>query len=241
MSIKTKVFAAAATLTLAGGVASAGVMTAGPASAATPSCGRQCINLFVQTFSTHRHPAFTLDSFKQRQSVGNPVILFRTSDVDPALDWTVSAQGTVSDFHAAGLVSSAVALHYGGGSTVNGVKAPDDQAIELEYAPYGANTGLCMGVATTPTNNTPVSLQPCGVSAKTVWIIDSADAITGHYVPLINGADTNFSHPYVLTYPQDGYPTDMPRPQLITYALSTFSNGTVYDRQEWSADFGVLP
>ena len=37
MSIKRKVFAAAATLTLAGGVASAGVMTAGPASAATPA------------------------------------------------------------------------------------------------------------------------------------------------------------------------------------------------------------
>jgi hypothetical protein len=240
MSIKSKVFAAAATLTLAGGVASAGVMTAGPASAATPSCGDQCVNLFVQTFGTHRHPAFTLDSYKQRQAVGNPVILFRTSNNDPALDWTVSAQGTVADFHAAGLVSSAVALHYGGGAVINGKKTPNDQAFEWEYAPYGANTGLCMGVASTPTNNTKVSLQPCGVSAKTVWIVDSADAINGHFVPLINGADTNFSHPYVLTYPQDSYPTDNPRPQLITYTLLSFSNGTIYDRQEWSFTTGVL-
>jgi len=241
MSIKNKVFAAAAALTLAGSVASAGMMTAGPASAATPSCGDQCVDLFVQTFSTHRHPNFVLDTFKQRQATGTPIILFRTSNSDPAEDWTVSEQGTVSDFHAAGLVSSAVALHYGGGATINGVKTPDDVAFEWEYAPFGADTGMCMGVATTPQNNTPVTLQPCGVSAKTVWIVDSADAITkGHFVPLINGADTNFSHPYVLTYPQDSYPTDQPRPGLITYTLIGYSNGTIFDRQEWSADLGVL-
>lgn len=230
MSIKSKVFAAAAALTLAGSVASAGVMTAGPASAATPSCGDRCVDLFVQTFSTHRHPSFVLDVFKQRQAIGTPIILFRTSNSDPAEDWTVSEQGTVSDFHAAGLVSSALNLHYSA-----------DVAFEWEYAPFGADTGLCMGVATTPQNNTPVSLQPCGVSAKTVWVVDSANAITrGNFVPLINGADTNFSHPYVLTYPQDSYPTDQPRPGLITYTLIGYSNGTIFDRQEWSADLGVL-
>jgi len=39
MSIKSKVAAAAATLTLVGGVGAAGTLTAGTASAATPSCG----------------------------------------------------------------------------------------------------------------------------------------------------------------------------------------------------------
>ena len=33
---------------------------------------------------------------------------------DPAEDYTVSFQGLVSDFNAAGLVGTAVALHYGG-------------------------------------------------------------------------------------------------------------------------------
>ncbi len=236
MSIKSKVFAAATTLTLAGGLATAGAMTAGTANAATPSCGKDCIDLFVQTFSTHRHPQFVLDVYKQGDKVGQPIILFRTSNSDPAEDFTVSAQGTVHDFFLAGLVSAAVNLHYGGGAA--GFR--NDEAYEIEYAPYGADTGLCMGTAVTAGSRTPVSLQPCGVSSKTVWIVDSADAITGFYVPLINGSDTNFSHPYVLTYPQDSYPTDSPRPQLYTDFLQSFSNGTILDRQMWSADFGVL-
>jgi hypothetical protein len=236
MSLKSKVFAAATTLTLVGGVATAGAMTAGTASAATPSCGQTCVNLFVQTFSTHRNPNFVLDSFKQRQSVGNPVILFRSSNSDPAEDFTVSEQGTVNDFFKAGLVSSALNLHYGGGAA----GFPNDEAYEIEYSPYGADTGLCMGTGSTAANYTTVSLQPCGVSAKTVWVVDSAKSIRGNYVPLINGSDTNFSTPYVLTYPQDKYPTDTPRAQLITLAIQGYSTGTVFDRQMWSADFGPL-
>ena len=44
-------------------------------------------------------------------------------------------------------------------------------------------------------------------------------------MPLINGSDTNFSHPFVLTYPKNGYPTDKPRPQLIIQNLTGFSHG----------------
>jgi hypothetical protein len=185
-------------------------------------------------------------------AVGTPVILFRSSNSDPAEDWTFSEQGTVADFYAAGLVSAAVALHYG---CIPKVNFPDctptsrnDVAFEAEYAPFGADTGVCMGTATTAANYTPVNLQACGVSSKTVWIIDSADANRntasvinlGAFVPLINGSDTNFSHPYVLTYPQDAYPTDMPRAQLITLALQGYSTGTIFDRQLWADNLGVL-
>ena len=65
-----------------------------------------------------------------------------------------------------------------------------------------------------PRQDTPVALEPCGVSGKTVWMVDSRRHVAHGYVPLINGSDTNFSHPYVLHYPANGYPTDMPRPQL---------------------------
>ncbi len=37
------------------------------------------------------------------------------------------------------------------------------------------------------------------------------------------------------------YPTDLPRPQLNTYTLQTYSNGTVFDNEMWGANFGVLP
>ncbi len=58
MSIKSKVLAAAATLTLVGGVGVTGALTAGSASAATPSCGNSCINVFSQQFGTHRSPNY---------------------------------------------------------------------------------------------------------------------------------------------------------------------------------------
>ena len=64
---------------------------------------------------------------------------------------------------------------------------------------------------------------------------------------LINGSDTNFSQPFVLTYPINGFPTDTPRPQLTVTNLTGFSNGhggpqlgTIQSNQLWSARFGVL-
>jgi hypothetical protein len=245
MSVKSKVLAAAATLTLVSGVGAAGALTAGTASAATPSCGNSCINIFSHQFGTHKSPNYVVDVLKQGEKVGQPIILFRTANFDPAEDFTVAVQGTVADFFKAGLVSAAVALHYGGGA----VGFPNDFALEIEYAPFGVDSGLCMGVASTAVAGEGVTLQPCGVSAKTVWIVDTFDSPTtlfNGYVPLINGSDTNFSHPYVLTYPNNSVPTDMPRPQLFVTNITGFSNGpgpvlgTVNVNQLWGADFGIL-
>ncbi len=250
MSIKSKLLAGAATLALVGGVGTAGALSA---AAATPSCGHDCIDIFSRAFGTHRTPNFVLDVLRQGAKVGQPIILFRTSNTDPAEDFVPSIQGTTADFYAAGLVSAAVALHYGcipGGNFPNcGVTGVDDPAIELEYAPFGVDSGLCVGVAATATAKEGVTLQPCGVSAKTVWILDINDspATLNHgYIPLINGSDTNFSHPFVLTYPGNGFPTDRPRPQLFVNNLTGFSHGlgtpiaSVNDTQLWGADFGVL-
>jgi hypothetical protein len=258
MSIKSKVLAAAATLTLVGGVGAAGALTAGSASAATPSCGFACVDVFSHNYGTHHHPGFVLDVLRQGMKVGQPIILFRTSNSDPAEDFTIAYQGQVSDFAGAGLMSNALALHYGGGCEHFNTALPptcthyfpNDYAFEIEYAPYGADSGLCVGVPTTAVQNTRVSLEPCGASSKTTWVVDIANSIGrtffDTYVPLINGSDTNFSHPYVLTYPVNAYPTDMPRPQLMTQTLQQFSDGgfvnggTVNANQEWGGDFGPL-
>jgi hypothetical protein len=253
MSFKSKMLAGAATLALVGGVGTAGALSA---SAATPSCGHNCINVFSRDFGTHRSPNFVVDVFRQGAKVGQPIILFKTSNSDPAEDFTIAFNGFTSDFFAAGLVSAAVNLHYGGGAA----GFNDEPAFEYEYAPFGVDSGLCMGVAATASQGEGVSLQPCGVSAKTVWIWDvgapspgdpfgSADdpgALARGYFPLINGSDTNFSHPFVLTYPNNGYPTDKPRPQIQVRNLTGFSNGrgpiigTVNSNQLWSFTFGVL-
>src|SRR5260370_23330518 len=257
MSIRSKVLAAAATLTLVGGLGAAGALTAGSASAATPSGGTAGIDVFSKQFGTGGDANVVVDVLRQGEKVGQPIILFRTANFDPAEDFTVAFQGTVADFFAAGLVSSAVALHYGcvAGSSPSCQSAtnphgfPNDFAFENEYAPFGVDSGLCVGVAATAFNDEGVTLQPCGVSAKTVWIVDTFDSpvtLFNGYVPLINGSDTNFSHPFVLTYPNNPVPTPQPRPQLLVTNLTGFSNrprpvlGTVNVNQLWGADFGIL-
>lgn len=251
-----KILAIGAGITLLGGIGAGALATAGAANAVTPSCGIRCIDLYSENFTNGQvlHPSFVMDVYKRNAAVGAPVILFRSSNNDPAEDFTVSDEGTVADFYSAGLVSSAVALHYGCTTppfaTCTAPVQINDYAFESEYAPYGADTGLCVGVASTAVASEKVSLQPCGVSSKTVWILDLTDSpgsLHNFEAPLINGSDTNFSHPFVLTYPGGGYPTDQPRPQLYVANITGESSGagpvigTVDDNQLWSAVFGPLP
>ena len=248
MHLKSRTLAAVAALALTGGLAAG--LTAGPASAATPSCGGNCVEIFNHDFGTHTHPAFVADTLKQAEKVGAEQILFRVSNSDPAEDFTYSYQGQVSDFYAAGLVGSTLALHYGCSGTLNGIPcsaaARDDFAFEEQYSQYGVDSGLCAGLASTAVSGEKVTLQPCGVSSKTIWVVDSADTVSHGYVPLINGSDTNFSQPFVLTYPSAAYPTDMPRPQLEVTNLTGFQGagglpaGTVNSSQLFGADTGVL-
>jgi len=255
MSVKNKVLAAAATLTLVGGAGVAGLAT-GTANAATPSAGPGAIDIFSHQFGNFADPQFVMDSYKQGDVAGTPVILFRTSNADPAEDFTVDNQGLTSEFFAAGLVSSSLALHYGCtdgafGNCAPSASNPTDtgvgynfEAYEFMYSPFGVQTGLCVGVGATAVAGTKVTLQPCGVSGNTIWI--AAD--TAHYYhrghgntppvsynygvgltafaqPLVNGSDTNFSQPLSLTYPNSSYPTDTPRPELYTSNLLGFSQG----------------
>ena len=70
-------------------------------------------------------------------------------------------------------------------------------------------------------------------------------------LPLINGSNTNFSHPFVLTYPNNAFPTDKPRPQITVQNLTGFEapgNGgvlpivsSVSSNQLWNASLGVSP
>src|SRR5580704_19655728 len=259
MSITSRVLAAAATLTMVGGVGVAAALTSGAASAATPSCGSSCIDVFSHQFGTHKSPRYVVDVLRRGEKIGQPVILFRIANFDPAQDWAVAFQGTTADFFAASLVSPAVALHYGcipgpGGNFPDCYGqtsvAVNDPAFEIEYAPFGVDSGLCMGVAATAFNDEGVTLQPCGVSSKTVWVLDTldqsfTDAWAHGYIPLINGSDTNFSQPFVLTYPGAGIPTDKPRPQLFVSNLTGFSFhvGNLFgtganSNQLWGATFG---
>jgi hypothetical protein len=259
---RSKAIAAAAALTLLGGIGTAG-LTAGTAGAATPSCGNTCPDIYPQEYaaaSIGGAPQFVVDSYQQGHKVGTPVILFRASNADPAEDFTYSDQGTVADFYAAGLVSSAVALHYGcsGSIAVAGAQIPcapggqNDTAYEIQYAPFGVDSGLCIGLASVAVSDEKVTLQGCGVDSRTVWIQDTfgnddSPSVDGFWAA-INGSDTDFSNPFVLTYPGNAYPTDYlsgnpHRPQLEVANLAQFSQGTVPDddNQLFTAFAGELP
>jgi len=219
MSIKRRVLAAAATMTMVGGVGAVGLL---PADAATPSCGTSCVTFYGQEYGA----PFVLDVLRQGEKVGQPIILFRTSNSDPAEDFTIADQGTVDDFYNGGvdpLVSEALEFNYSG-----------EEAYEVEYSPYGVDSGLCIGVGSTAGDDTPVALEPCGASSKTVWVVDDNDSAVAPYA-WINGSDTNFTHPFVLHYPGTAYPTDMPRPQLNTYTLQQAGTPqTVYNNERWT-------
>jgi hypothetical protein len=245
MSIRGKVMAAAAVMTLVGGVSAAGTLAA---RAATPSCYERCINLFSQKFGTHGEPSFVLAVLAQPGRAGEPVTLYRASNADAGEDFLVYVQARVSSFAGLGLVSPALALHYGG--TCSRVSSrthkcvqhyPNDWAYEFEYAPNGVQSGLCLGLAKTAADGTKVVLETCGSSTRTSWVVDAAGEIGNPYVPLINGSDTNATDPYVLNYPGSATPFQLPTPQLTTWKLQHYPfGGGVFNNELWSANFGPL-
>jgi hypothetical protein len=224
MSVKAKLAAGAATFVMVGG--GLGVVGTLTASAATPSCGSNCVSLYPQKYGPH----YFIDVYQQRAAAGQESILFQGSNSDPALDFTFAFEGTVSSFyHRYGLVSAAFAHSYG-----------NDEAYEYQYSPFGVNSNFCLstwpGVAPQP--GYKVRLESCGQYSNSLFAADEANP-SGKYIPLINGATNSFSNPEVLNYPA-GNPTDMPRPVLNVQPENTYSNGTVFDNQEWGFKLGVI-
>lgn len=217
MSIKTKLVTAAAGLTLIVGLGAAGTLTA---NAATPRCGPSCTDLYSRAFG----PAWVLSLLKHAGRAGQLTTLDRASHAGQGEDFRVDSLGRVSDFVRAGLVSGGLNALYGKLS-----------AFEIEYTPNGSFSDLCLGVRTAPGTGTPVTLQPCGVTAKTVWIRDPVKTRSGTFFALISAATSgNFRHPASLTVLRPGFP-------LVTAPLTANAPARVFAHQLWSARQGVLP
>ena len=216
MSIKTKLVTAATALTVMVGVGAAGTLTA---NAATSKCGAICSEFYSAKTGT----AFVLDAPNQVGQAGQPVTLARANRASKGEDFVVQTLGTVSDFHAAGLVSGGLNALYGGLSV-----------YEIEYAPGASNSFLCLGTAGTPRAGTPVTLEPCGMKAETLWIVAPQKTGSGTYDVLISAATgRKFHQPYVLTELAPGTP--LVTAQLVAGTSSAFTH------QLWSAEAGVLP
>jgi hypothetical protein len=217
MSVRSKIVTAAAALAIVAGVSAAGTQTA---NAATPSCGRECFNFFSAAFGTTAHPGFVFDVLNHNTQTGQPIILAPASGTNPGEDFTISAVDPVNDFVLAGLVSPGLDPLYG-----------NLNAFEIEYTPYGAETGECVGLGANTGIIATVSLQACGVSAHTLWIYDPLTKSAGSFFTLISGTtSSNFRHPITMTAL---FPPGLP---LTTTQLTTPPAA----RQLWGYTTGTL-
>jgi hypothetical protein len=233
MSIKSKVLAVAAMLTLAGGTATAGALAA---NAETPACGSSCAEFFSES-----NPQLILDDPGSVQTTDTPITTFPPATTNPAEDFEVINQGLVSSLYEEGLVTGDVALHYG---CLAGVDFPecdtsqaDDLGIQLEFAPGGALTGQCVGTQLVAQDGTVVSLQPCvqpnGLpTSRTLWVVASSQPITSSYAPLIAGTDTNLNNDFALTATSTSSGGSLETEELPT--------GQAPSDQLWKADTGPL-
>jgi hypothetical protein len=224
MSIKRYALAVAA-ITVC--VITTGTLSAG---AATPVCGDRCISLFSKVLGTYDQPNVVEAVLDGVAKVGQPVILKRADRSDPSQD-LMPRLGKVSDFYAAGMVSEDVNSHYG-----------DLDAAQIEFAPLGVASDLCVGLSKPASQGAGLTLQPCTMPGTTVFIIDEANATADGYFAIINGSTTDFSRPFAMHYPRDQQATDRRLQQIEVRRLQFRSNDhTLPDRQLWGAYPGVLP
>jgi hypothetical protein len=179
----------------------------------TVACGSSCVSLFsAQLGSSTTLNAYVPGDTGAGGKVGQKVNMHLAGNFRPNGDFEPSISGFV--FQYCGFLAndffsptSYVCTHY-----------PFFDVIELNWAPFGNESALCAGVAKGGVAGESVTLQDCGMSANTVWILDRNNATLGtdcrvattppvgpgndpsvNYCPWINGGDTKFSQPLVMT------------------------------------------
>jgi len=182
MSITSKFVTAALALSVIGGVGAAGTLTA---NAASTKCGAVCTSYY----SVALGKGYLANVVNQAVQAGEPVNLAKATDKNPGEDFAPFDEGLVTDFNKAGIISAGLDKLYA-----------ELHVIEIQYVPAGSPSGLCVGVGSTPSAGTVVTLQACGVTARTTWIVEPVTTTAGTYDELFSGATaSNFQHPFSLT------------------------------------------
>jgi hypothetical protein len=199
----------------AAAVATASIgLSAGTASAATHAkrgtvaCGFACINVYSDVLGS----SVTINAYVPGDNgtgykIGQKVNLHLAVNNRPNGDFSLTTSGRVFQF--CGILfspTSYICLNY-----------PLFEVFELAFAPFGHQTGLCAGVATAGVDGENVTLQTCGAGPNTAWVLDRANSTLGtdcrigtgppvspgdptvNFCPWLNGGDTNFSDPLVMT------------------------------------------
>jgi hypothetical protein len=198
---------------------------------ATPACGQECFNLYSLVFGHGNIQSANVPGDDGvGGKVGQTVNLSYATDDSPNEDFTGGYVGTVGQLCPEGQLSPYICNTYGA-LTLYGGNFP---VYESNWSPYGNETDLCVGVEKPAFAGENVSLQPCGLTGATFWVADTAHSFNG-YTPFLNGADTNFTHPLVLTVvsgPKIGR-------RLRIERLNLLSGGFISAEQLFAFDFGI--
>jgi hypothetical protein len=226
MSIKrTMLFAT--TLAVVAGASSVATPTG---QAATPECGERCISVFSHALGTYAEPNFVEGVLHGAAKVGQPVIVSEASGSNPSQDLLPRLR-PVSVFHAAGMVSDDVKDRYS-----------DHLAVQIEYAPSGNGTELCVGLKKAAYQNEGLTLQPCDVPGTTVWVIDTLnfDPEDGIFA-LVNASSRNLVRPFAMSFPHSADPSDELNAQITVRRLQFLGRDRSPTlRQLWGALNGPL-
>ena len=216
---RTRVLSGVAALAIAGGVAA---YLGTPARAETAHCGDRCVTLASQAFGSGSVAAVS----------GTSGVLLAPG-YNSHEDFVPVAVGTVEQLAQAGKIPTALAKTY------------DNEVVyELNYAPYGELTGVCLG-APSLTAGSDTALQQCGEPSDNhpapawdkqwgaLWVGVYRDH-SGDYEPFVNvgASDTNA---VVLTATSAGGALTINYMSLI----SGYSGTTVASDQMWESLIGI--
>jgi hypothetical protein len=197
---------------------------------ATPACGYNCFNLSNLGYGANDIQSAVIKKDNGTGGVvGTRITLSRATDSSPNEDFTGGYVGTVAQLCNEGQLSPYICNNYGPSSLIEGYFP----VYESDWSPYGNQSGLCVGGGKTVTANETMTLQDCGVSAGTFWVADLNNAHIG-YTPFLNGADTTFTHPLVLSVVsiKQGLRLRLERLNLLT-------GNYVPNEDMWTLTFGV--
>ena len=104
-------------------------------------------------------------------------------------------------------------------------------------------SGLCVAVETDPFQREPLSLQPCTIPGKTVWIIGttlSPTTAAAHLFPIVSGATSDFSRPFAMSYPHHVNTDETLPPIRLRHLQFRGDERTLRDTQLWGVYKGIL-
>jgi hypothetical protein len=199
---------------------------------ATPACGSNCqdFSSLLLGRGTILNAYVSGDTGVAPAKPGQDVNFNLASNERPNEDWQYEAVGFVGQFCQSG-------LNPAGPLAATSVACIDFRhfpAFELNWAPWGNQSGYCAGTTGATVAGQNVKLVACGTTAGSILIVDTAHVKLAHghlYAPAISGATTLFSHPYVFTTDPG---TTKPINQLKLRQENLLTGNVAQDSQEFT-------